>query len=199
MSPKNTSAEINNLKTSLKELRILAQKQPEEHLPKVAGVCNNLGNLLVDEGEFEEAGTLISEALILHMMLWVQDRDVYSERLGIVLNSVRELAGNAAFQQGNQWLTQLWQVVLYNLRSGCFPFCRELGGLFESLEQWELALEPYIFAELLLRERNPEQAAVARADADQLNAKLVSDPNELRQQIETRLSDFTSAPSPPEA
>lgn len=199
MSSENASAEINDLKATLKELRILAEKQPEEYLPKVAGVCNNLGNLLVDKGDFEEAGALISEALILHMMLWLQDREVYSERLGIVLNGVRELAGNAAFQHGSQWLAQLWQVVLYNLRSGCFPFCRELGDLFESLEQWELALEPYIFAELLLRERDPEQAAVARADADQLSAKMDSNPDELRREIEARLSPFTSAPSPPEA
>ena len=118
--------------------------------------------------------------------------------LGIVLNSVRGLAGNVGFAHGGQWLAQLWRVVLYNLRSGCFPFCREMGSLFESLEQWELALEPYILAELLLREKDPDQAAIARADADQLNDKLASNPAELRQEIESRLVAFTSAPSPPE-
>lgn len=198
MSPESAAAQINDMQTTLAELRILAEKEPQEYLPKVAGMCNNLGNLLADEGNFEEAGSLLSEALILHMMLWLQDREAYSERLGIVLNSVRGLAGNAGFAHGGQWLAQLWRVVLYNLRSGCFPFCREMGSLFESLEQWELALEPYILAELLLREKDPDQAAIARADADQLNDKLASNSAELRQEIESRLVAFTSAPSPPE-
>ncbi len=197
MSPESATVQINDLQTSLGELRVLAEKQPQEYLPKVAGVCNNLGNLLVDEGRFGEAGPLFSESLILHMVLWLQDRETYGENLGIVLSSVRGLAKNPAFAQSGQWLAQLWGVVIYNLRSACLPFCREMGSLFESLEQWDLALEPYIFAELVLMENNPEQAAMARADVDRIKDKLGTDSDELRQAIKARLAEFTSAPSQP--
>jgi hypothetical protein len=189
-------SEINDLKTTLGELRVMAEKQPEQYLPKVAGVCNNLGNLMADDGRFEEAGPLFSESLILHMVLWLQDREAYGNNLGIVLNSVRNLAMNPAFKQSGQWLGHLWGVVIYNLRSACLPFCREMGSLFESLEQWDLALEPYLFAELVLMENNPEQAAMARADVDRINEKLGTDTDQMCQAIKARLAEFTSTPSP---
>jgi len=196
MTDQPASVQIDELQTALNELRVLAQQQPQEHLPKVAGACNNLGNLLVDEGRFDEAGPLFSESLILHMVLWLQDREAYAKNLGIVLGSVRGLAANPEFLGSGRWLAQLWGVVLYNLRQACLPFCRELGSLFESLEQWDLALEPYIFAELVLLENNPEQAAMARSDAERLNDKIGPNAAELRQAVEQRLAEFTSAPSP---
>lgn len=197
MISETISAQIADLQATLEELRGLAHEEPGTHLPKVAGICNNLGNLLVDEGRFDEAGPLFSEALILHMVLWLQDREAYGKNLGIVLSSVRGLADNPDFAQRGQWLNQLWGVVIYNLRSACLPFCREMGSLFESLEQWELALEPYIFAELVLLENNPEQAAMARADVERIKDKLGPEADERRQAIKARLAEFTSAPSQP--
>jgi hypothetical protein len=197
MAPENVSEQIAELQAALEELRPLANQQPGQHLPKVAGVCNNLGNLLVDEGRFDEAGPLFSESLILHMVLWLQDRETHAKNLGVVLSSVHGLAANPAFEQSGPWLAQLWSVVIYNLRSACLPFCREMGSLFESLEQWELAMEPYIFAELILLENNPDQAAMARADVDRITEKLGPEADQLRQAIKERLTEFTSAPSRP--
>jgi hypothetical protein len=197
MTSDTNAGQIADLQAKLEELRGLAHEEPGKHLPKVAGVCNNLGNLLVDKGRFEEAGPLFSESLILHMVLWLQDREAYGKNLGIVLSSVRGLADNPAFSQRDQWLNQLWGVVIYNLRSACLPFCREMGSLFESLEQWELALEPYIFAELVLMQNNPKQAAMARTDVDRIKDKLGDGSEELRKAIKTRLAEFTSAPSQP--
>lgn len=197
MTSETNAGQIADLQATLQELRSLSQEEPRENLPKVAGVCNNLGNLLVDEGRFEEAGPLFSESLILHMVLWLQDRESHAKNLGIVLGSVHGLAKNPAFTQSSQWLAQLWGVVLYNLRSACLPFCREMGSLFESLEQWELALEPYIFAELVLMENNPEQAAMARADVERIKDKLGPETDQLHQALKERLAEFTSVPSRP--
>jgi hypothetical protein len=196
MAPQSSQSQIDELQAALDGLRPLAQKDPQEHLPKVAGVCNNLGNLLGDEGRFEEAGGLLAESLILHMMLWLRDREAYGERLGIVLGSVGDLADNPGFTQGGRWLAQLWGVVLYNLRESCFPFCRELGSLFESLEQWELALEPYVFAEIILSKHNPEQAGMAQADANRVCDTLGPESAELRREIREKLLEFINAPSP---
>lgn len=196
--PESSAAEhIHELAERLAEFRVLAQREPAQYLPKVAGVCNNLGNLLADQGRYEDAGAHLAEALVLHMMLWLGDRGAHGPNLGIVLASVRDLAANPEFESRREWLAKLWGVVLYNLHGNCFPFCRELGGLFESLEQWELALEPYIFAELILKEQSPEQAARARADAQRLEDKLDQDLERLRSGIEERLLPFTSVPSRP--
>jgi len=168
--------------------RQVAREQPKAYPPDVAGTCNNLGNLLTDMGELRVAADLVGESLLLYLMLFLELPAAFGEKLSIVFRSVQKLCLNPDFSDSEKWLRGIWENVLGGFGINIIGICKVLGDLFNSLGKTELAMEPYIFAGLALKDKNPEQAEMAFNDAAELEKKMGDRALEVRSGVEKRLS-----------
>ena len=71
---------------ALKICRQMAQQNPDQYLPKVAGALNNLGFVERDQKRMEEARKRYEEALKIRLQLAQQDPAAYVPYLPMTLN-----------------------------------------------------------------------------------------------------------------
>ena len=74
------------LEEALKIYRQMAQQDPDQYLPKVAGALNNLGFVERDQKRMEEARKRYEEALKIRLQLAQQDPAAYVPYLPMTLN-----------------------------------------------------------------------------------------------------------------
>lgn len=141
----------------------------------MAVTCNNLGLLLADMGQREEAAKLLSEALVLHYLLFLELPQTYGQRVSVTLSVIHKLATDREFGERRDWLEALWATLLKQFQMGVLQLCSPLDEMFQDAGFSDLALEPTLLLAMALEKLGHPEAAQAAEAVEGLRAELGND------------------------
>ena len=136
---------------ALTQCRLLAETDPEAHMPNLAASCNNLGALLSDLGKRKEAQCLYGEALDIYRRLAQAHPAAYEPRVADTCNNLGNLLAQVGEREEARCLygealdiyRRLAQAHPAAYEPDVAMSCNNLGNLLKNLGEREKARRLY--------------------------------------------------------
>lgn len=181
------------LHKSLEMRTDLSRDFPMAIEPELVQTHTAVASLNMEMRDYKKASDELTEALVLQLRLVHQHQDLFIKNMSAPLKYLRNLLLREDFAARENYSYLFWDRLLKEFELASFPLCKTLGDIFLSAGFSDLALEPFLLAYLILKERAPDQAALAFADLQQAEAALGDQAPAIRVAAEAKLRPYLEA------